>query len=85
MRTFDNYPVGVANDPNAPYNEQLTKYTTVNAEVELSILTNIELEVEADEDGNPDDLQQSLSDYIKKQLPKNTYLNDLYVWDYKLK
>lgn len=36
MRTFDNYPVGAADDPRAPYNEPLARNVKVEVVGDLS-------------------------------------------------
>ena len=48
---MSNYPPGAANDPNAPYNEPLTKYAKIRAEVTVDIGTMVDVFVEVDEDG----------------------------------
>ena len=40
---MSNYPPGAANDPNAPYNEPLTKYAKVRAEVTVDIGTMVDV------------------------------------------
>ena len=51
---MSNYPPGAANDPRAPYNEPLTKYAKIVAEVSVDIGTMVDVYVELDEDGYPD-------------------------------
>ena len=47
---MSNYPPGAANDPNAPYNEPLTKYAKIRAEVTVDIGAMVDVFVEVDED-----------------------------------
>lgn len=48
MRTFDNYPVGAADDPRAPYNEPLARNVKVG--VELGTMVDIEVVGDLSED-----------------------------------
>lgn len=41
MTTLDNYPMGAANDPRAPYNEPLP--TKVKVGVELGLFVDVEV------------------------------------------
>lgn len=43
MRTFDNYPIGAADDPRAPYNEPLARNVKVEVGVELGTMVDIEV------------------------------------------
>ena len=43
MRTFDNYPVGAADDPRAPYNEPLARNVKVEVGVELGLFVDVEV------------------------------------------
>lgn len=61
MRTFDNYPIGAADDPRAPYNEPLAR----NVKVEVELGTMVDIEVVGD---LSEDLMQEL---VKDKLLKN--------------
>lgn len=43
MRTLDNYPMGAANDPRAPYNEPLPTKVKVEVGVELGLFVDVEV------------------------------------------
>ena len=84
---MDNYPPGAANDPNAPYNEPLTKYAKVRAEVTVDIGTMIDIFVEVDEDGYPnmEDLREAVIEVLCNKFINNSgdVLSDVHIWDWR--
>ena len=84
---MDNYPPGAANDPNAPYNEPLTKYAKIRAEVTVDIGTMIDVFVEVDEDGYPniEDLREAVIEVLCNKFINNNedVLSDIHIWDWK--
>lgn len=84
---MDNYPPGAANDPNAPYNEPLTKYAKIRAEVTVDIGTMIDVFVEIDEDGYPDmeDLRAAVIEVLCNKFINNSgdVLSDVHIWDWQ--
>lgn len=84
---MSNYPPGAANDPNAPYNEPLTKYAKVRAEVTVDIGTMIDVFVEVDEDGYPDmgDLREAVIEVLCNKFINNSgdVLSDVHIWDWR--
>lgn len=84
---MSNYPPGAANDPNAPYNEPLTKYAKVRAEVTVDIGTMVDVFVEVDEDGYPDmeDLREAVIEVLRNKFINNSgdVLSDIHIWDWQ--
>ena len=84
---MSNYPPGAANDPNAPYNEPLTKYAKVRAEVTVDIGTMVDVFVEVDEDGYPDmeDLREAVIEVLCNKFINNSgdVLSDIHIWDWQ--
>jgi hypothetical protein len=84
---MSNYPLGAANDPNAPYNEPLTKYAKIRAEVTVDIGTMIDVFVEVDEDGYPDmeDLREAVIEVLRNKFINNSrdVLSDVHIWDWQ--
>ena len=84
---MSNYPPGAANDPNAPYNEPLTKYAKVRAEVTVDIGTMVDIFVEVDEDGYPDmeDLREAVIEILRNKFINNSgdVLSDVHIWDWR--
>ena len=84
---MSNYPLGAANDPNAPYNEPLTKYAKIRAEVTVDIGTMIDVFVEIDEDGYPDmeDLRAAVIEVLCNKFINNSgdVLSDVHIWDWR--
>ena len=84
---MSNYPPGAANDPRAPYNESLTKYAKVRAEVTVDIGTMIDVFVEVDEDGYPDmeDLREAVIEVLCNKFINNSgdVLSDIHIWDWR--
>ena len=83
---MSNYPPGAANDPNAPYNEPLTKYAKVRAEVTVDIGTMVDVFVEVDEDGYPniEDLREAVIEVLCNKFINNSgdVLSDVHIWDW---
>ena len=84
---MSNYPPGAANDPNAPYNEPVTKYAKVRAEVTVDIGTMIDVFVEVDKDGYPDmeDLREAVIEVLRNKFINNSgdVLSDVHIWDWQ--
>lgn len=84
---MDNYPPGAANDPNAPYNEPLTKYAKIRAEVTVDIGTMIDVFVEVDKDGYPniEDLREAVIEVLRNKFINNSgdVLSDIHIWDWR--
>lgn len=84
---MSNYPPGAANDPNAPYNEPLTKYAKVRAEVTVDIGTMVDVFVELDEDGYPDmeNLRETVIEVLCNKFINNSgdVLSDVHIWDWQ--
>ena len=85
---MSNYPPGAANDPNAPYNEPLTKYAKIRAEVTIDIGTMVDVFVEVDEEGYPDmeDLREAVIEVLCNKFINNSgdVLSDIHIWDWRL-
>jgi hypothetical protein len=85
---MSNYPPGAANDPNAPYNEPLTKYAKIRAEVTIDIGTMVDVFVEVDEEGYPDieDLREAVIEVLRDRFINNSgdILSDIQIWDWRL-
>lgn len=84
---MSNYPPGAANDPNAPYNEPLTKYAKIRAEVTVDIGTMVDVFVEIDEEGYPDieDLREAVIEVLRDRFINNSedVLSDIHIWDWR--
>ena len=84
---MSNYPAGAANDPNAPYNEPLTKYAKIRAEVTVDIGTMVDVFVEVDEDGYPDmeNLREAVIEVLCNKFINNSgdVLSDIHIWDWR--
>ena len=84
---MSNYPAGAANDPNAPYNEPLTKYAKIRAEVTVDIGTMVDVFVEVDEDDYPDmeDLREAVIEVLCNKFINNSgdVLSDIHIWDWR--
>lgn len=83
---MSNYPPGAANDPNAPYNEPLTKTITVEVSAELG--TFVDVDVPLDEEGYPetDCLNEAVQIAIKDKYNVDnvdTVLNKINIWDWR--
>ena len=84
---MSNYPLGAVNDPRAPYNELLTKYAKIRAEVTVDIGTMVDVFVEVDEDGYPDmeDLREAVIEVLCNKFVNNSgdVLSDVHIWDWR--
>ena len=84
---MSNYPPGAANDPNAPYNEPLTKYAKIRAEVTIDIGTMVDVFVEVDKEGYPDmeDLREAVIEVLCNKFINNSgdVLSDVHIWDWR--
>ena len=85
---MNNYPPGAANDPNAPYNEPLTKYAKIRAEVTVDIGTMVDVFVEVDEEDYPDmeNLRETIIEALRDKFINNSgdVLSDIHIWDWRL-
>jgi hypothetical protein len=59
---MDNYPIGAANDPNAPYNEPAPQH------VKVEVTVNLGLDVFVDVN-NSDDIDKAVKEALKKKYP----------------
>ena len=85
---MSNYPLGAANDPSAPYNEPLTKYSKIKVEATVELGTMVDVEVEIDEDGYPcsAELLDAVVNKLRKKYnidDKDTTLVDIHIWDWR--
>lgn len=79
MRTFDNYPVGAADDPRAPYNEPLARNVKVG--VELGTMVDIEVVGYLSEDI----MQELVKDKVIEKLNidnEDIVLNDITIYSH---
>lgn len=79
MRTFDNYPVGAADDPRAPYNEPLARNVKVG--VELGTMVDIEVVGDLSEDI----MQELVKDKVIEKLNidnEDIVLNDITIYSH---
>ena len=86
---MSNYPPGAANDSNAPYNEPLTKYAKVRAEVTVDIGTMVDVYVELDEDGYPDmeELREAVVQVLlnKFKIEHPDVISGVNIWDWRFR
>ena len=79
MRTFDNYPVGAADDPRAPYNEPLARNVKVG--VELGTMVDIEVVGDLSEDL----MQELVKDKVIEKLNidnEDVVLNNITIYSH---
>ena len=79
MRTFDNYPIGAADDPRAPYNEPLAR--NVKVEVELGTMVDIEVVGDLSEDL----MQELVKDKVIEKLNidnEDVVLNNITIYSH---
>lgn len=76
MRTFDNYPVGAADDPRAPYNEPLP--TKVKVGVELGLFVDVEV---IDEDDIKGAVEEAIYNRFKS---KDVEINNIEIYQHDL-
>lgn len=86
---MSNYPPGAANDPRAPYNEPLTKYAKIVAEVSVDIGTMVDVYVELDEDGYPDmeELREAVVQVLlnKFKIEHPDIISGVNIWDWRFR
>lgn len=83
MRTFDNYPVGAADDPRAPYNEPLARNVKVEVEVGVELGTMVDIEVVGDL--SEDIMQELVKDKVIEKLNidnEDIVLNDITIYSH---
>lgn len=73
----DNYPLGAANDPNAPYNEPLNKTYRVEVSAELGFFIDVDV---YDEYDIKDKVNEAIRD---KYQNENVVVNEVTIWDYR--
>lgn len=81
MRTFDNYPVGAADDPRAPYNEPSARTVKVEVGVELGTIVDIK----AVGDLSEDIMQELVKDKVIEKLNidnEDIVLNNITVYSH---
>lgn len=79
MRTFDNYPIGAADDPRAPYNEPLARNVKVG--VELGTMVDIEVVGDLSEDL----MQELVKDKVIEKLNidnEDVVLNNITIYSH---
>lgn len=79
MRTFDNYPIGAADDPRAPYNEPLARNVKVG--VELGTMVDIEVVGDLSEDI----MQELVKDKVIEKLNidnEDVVLNNITIYSH---
>lgn len=78
MTTLDNYPMGAANDPRAPYNEPLPTKVKVEVGVELGLFVDVEV---IDED----DIKVQLKKlFIIGSNSKDVEINNIEIYQHDL-
>lgn len=87
---IDNYPLGAANDPRAPYNESVYPTKTIRVEVGTLIGTMVDVDIDGwyDEDGNFEYDDADIIDKVEDKIidkfkidGKDRVLNDIEIWD----
>lgn len=76
--TIDNYPIGAANDPRAPYNEPLTSKVRVEVGVELGLFVDVEV---IDEDGIIDAVEEAINNRFKSE---DVEVNNIEIYQHDL-
>lgn len=74
----DNYPIGAANDPLAPYNEPLLINVRAEVGVELGLFIDIEV---ADEDAIKEVVEKAIYDRFKSE---DVEINDIKIYQHDL-
>lgn len=82
---MSNYPIGAANDPRAPYNEPLTKYTKIKAEVTVEVGTIMELEVDEDNYPCTENLLNTVAEVFRQKygIKDPDTIVDVHIWDWR--
>lgn len=74
----DNYPIGAANDPLAPYNEPLLINVRAEVGVELGLFIDIEV---VDEDAIKEAVEKAIHDRFKSE---DVEINDIKIYQHDL-
>lgn len=78
MTTLDNYPMGAANDPRAPYNEPLPTKVKVEVGVELGLFVDVEV---VDEDDIISAVEEAIIDRFKSE---DVEVNNIKIYQHDL-
>lgn len=78
VTTLDNYPMGAANDPRAPYNEPLPTKVKVEVGVELGLFVDVEV---IDEDDIKGAVEEAIYNRFKS---KDVEINNIEIYQHDL-
>lgn len=76
--TIDNYPIGAANDPTAPYNELLPTKVRVEVGVELGLFVDVEV---IDEDDIIGAVEEAINNRFKSE---DVEVNNIEIYQHDL-
>lgn len=76
--TIDNYPIGAANDPTAPYNEPLPTKVRVEVGVELGLFVDVEV---IDEDDIIGAVKEAINNRFKSE---DVEVNNIEIYQHDL-
>lgn len=76
--TIDNYPIGAANDPTAPYNEPLPGKVRVEVGVELGLFVDVEV---IDEDDIIGAVEEAINNRFKSE---DVEVNNIEIYQHDL-
>lgn len=76
--TIDNYPIGAANDPTAPYNEPLPSKVRVEVGVELGLFVDVEV---IDEDDIISAVEEAINNRFKSE---DVEVNNIEIYQHDL-
>lgn len=76
--TIDNYPIGAANDPTAPYNEPLPSKVRVEVGVELGLFVDVEV---TDEDDIISAVEEAINNRFKSE---DVEVNNIEIYQHDL-
>ena len=76
--TIDNYPIGAANDPTAPYNEPLPTKVRVEVGVELGLFVDVEV---TDEDDIIGAVEEAINNRFKSE---DVEVNNIEIYQHDL-
>lgn len=76
--TIDNYPIGAANDPTAPYNEPLPSKVRVEVGVELGLFVDVEV---IDEDDIIGAVEEAINNRFKSE---DVEVNNIEIYQHDL-
>lgn len=78
MQTVDNYPMGAANDPRAPYNEDLDMHVRAEVSVTLGLFVDVEV-------SNERNIKQAVKDAISKRFKSDDVeINNILICQYDI-